>query len=223
VNAIFFENGEIVSTQDAPTIDELEFFENHGFNGSGHELAALHELRNMEDPRVTAIRITLQFVHDSSNGNLATHIAGFYGGCFPLKSQNEVARKIRVSIGLWHSTMRRYKKMLAELLADEATTPAVLRAIAGVVAEIGGCFQPRLAALQLAAACGIDLCDGKSGTDIARAFGTTKQAFQQGKKKFTDRLHLSPTRACRKHTTKFTTNNYRHPKNHEYTTITHQN
>jgi hypothetical protein len=221
MNAIFFENGDIVGTQDAILPEETALFENHGFNGEANEVAALHTSTELEDPRVTAVRLTLQFVHDSINGNLAVHVSGFLSGCLPLQSQNFITKSIRVNRGLWNSEIKKFKMMMIECLGEDAFTPAVMKAVAGITAEIGECNQPRLAALQLARRCGIELRDGESSTAIAKKFGTSKQAFQQGGKKFAERFRLVPMRANRKHTDRFTTTNYRHPKNHEHTTIAH--
>lgn len=66
-----------------------------------------------------------------------------------------------------------------------------------VLSILLGAANPRLAAAQLAFAGGLHAQIGESGPQIAKRFGITKQAFQQGVEEFRKRLGLRKTRTMR--------------------------
>lgn len=88
------------------------------------------------------------------------------------------------------------REVVGELIDAEANE-RVNEAIAGVISYIVDAQKPRLVAEHLAWISGMRLREGKSGTELARKHGISKEAFSQGAIKLAQALGLKPARAMR--------------------------
>lgn len=88
------------------------------------------------------------------------------------------------------------REVVGELIEAEANE-RVNEAIAGVISYIVDAQKPRLVAEHLAWISGMRLREGRSGTELARKHGISKEAFSQGAIKLAQALGLKPARAMR--------------------------
>ena len=87
-------------------------------------------------------------------------------------------------------------ELIRELSADAANERAA-DAVARVICLIADARDPKLALAALAHSAGLNSFSGKSGADIARAHGVTKQAFSQIALGLQRALGLPPSRGMR--------------------------
>ena len=86
--------------------------------------------------------------------------------------------------------------LIRDLSADAANEKAA-DAVARVICLIADARDPKLAVAALAHSAGLNSFSGKSGADIARAHGVTKQAFSQIALGLQRALGLPPSRGQR--------------------------
>ncbi len=82
-------------------------------------------------------------------------------------------------------------------LSNDAATERAADAVARVICLIADARDPKLAVAALAHSAGLNSFSGKSGADIARAHGVTKQAFSQIALGLQRALGLPPSRGQR--------------------------
>ena len=87
-------------------------------------------------------------------------------------------------------------ELIRELSADAANERAA-DAVAKVICLVADARDPKLALAALAHSAGLNSFSGKSGADIARAHGVTKQAFSQIALGLQRALGLPPSRGMR--------------------------